>query len=69
MNPPLPEWEQVLSTAAHMLPNLAEYKKLDPKWHQWSAVKAACVSAAMVIFDHASLRNTQRNTQPNTQAR
>ena len=52
-----------------MLPNLAEYKKLDPKWHQWSAVKAACVSAAMEIFDHASLRNTQPNTQPNTQAR
>ena len=46
-----------------MLPNLAEYKKLDPKWHQWSAVKAACVSAAMEIFDHTSLRDAQPNPQ------
>ena len=39
-----------------MLPTLAEYKNLAPKWHRWTAVKEACVRAAMVIFDHASLR-------------
>jgi hypothetical protein len=39
-----------------MLPSLAEYKNLDPRWHQWNAVKAACTAAAMEIFDHTSHR-------------
>jgi hypothetical protein len=32
--------------------NLAEYKNLDPRWHNWEAVKAACVHFAILIFDH-----------------
>jgi len=32
--------------------NLAEYKNLDPRWHDWQAVKAACVHHAILIFDH-----------------
>jgi len=32
--------------------NLAEYKNLDPRWHDWRAVKAACVHYAILIFDH-----------------
>ncbi len=32
--------------------NLAEYKNLDPRWHDWQAVKAACVHDAILIFDH-----------------
>lgn len=49
-----------------MLPILAEYKNLDPRWHRWSAVTAACVTAAMVIFDHASLSATRPDTpKPN----
>jgi len=32
--------------------NLAEYKNLDPRWHDWQAVKAACVHVAILIFDH-----------------
>ena len=32
-------------------PGLAEYKNLDPKWHQWSAVKEVCARMATVIFD------------------
>lgn len=30
---------------------LREYKSLDPRWQEWSAVKAACAHWAMVIFD------------------
>ena len=31
--------------------NLAEYKHLDPRWHDWQAVKAACADYATLIFD------------------
>lgn len=30
---------------------LSEYKNLDPRWHDWGAVKAACSHVAIVIFD------------------
>ncbi len=30
---------------------LAEYKQLDPRWHDWAAVRAVCLSTADVIFD------------------
>ncbi|MHB1942280.1 MAG: nucleotidyl transferase AbiEii/AbiGii toxin family protein [Acidiferrobacteraceae bacterium] len=30
---------------------LPEYKNLAPRWHNWSAVKAACAHASTVIFD------------------
>ncbi|MDP2366877.1 hypothetical protein [Rhodoferax sp.] len=30
---------------------LSEYKSLDQRWHDWSAVKAACSHLATVIFD------------------
>ena len=30
---------------------LSEYKNLDPRWHDWQAVKAACSHLATVIFD------------------
>lgn len=32
-------------------PNLTEYKGLDPRWHQWQAVKDTCAHAAVVTFD------------------
>lgn len=31
--------------------NLAEYKNLGPRWHNWQTVKAACVDCANLIFD------------------
>ena len=31
--------------------NLVEYKNLDPRWHDWEAVKSACVRIAVLIFD------------------
>jgi hypothetical protein len=31
--------------------NLTEYKHLDPRWHNWQAVKAVCVDCATLIFD------------------
>lgn len=30
---------------------LSEYKSLDPRWHDWRVVKAACAHIATVIFD------------------
>lgn len=30
---------------------LSEYKSLDPRWHDWGVVKAACSHIATVIFD------------------
>lgn len=32
--------------------DLSEYKSLDPRWHDWAAVKAACVRYSILIFDH-----------------
>jgi hypothetical protein len=33
---------------------LSEYKGLDPRWHEWEAVKAACGRIAVAIFDRNS---------------
>jgi len=30
---------------------LAEYKHLEPRWHDWSVVQAACAACATLIFD------------------
>jgi hypothetical protein len=32
--------------------NLAEYKNLHPRWHDWQTVKAACADCATLIFDN-----------------
>jgi hypothetical protein len=34
--------------------NLAEYKNLDPRWHDWNHVKAACAKTAKAIFDRTA---------------
>ncbi len=50
--------QQLQIQLAHPLPydleelNLAEYKNLNPRWHDWQAVKSACVHYAILIFDH-----------------
>ena len=31
--------------------DLSEYKSLAPVWHEWSAVKAACIRCAELVFD------------------
>ena len=31
--------------------NLAEYKQLDPRWHDWQAVRQVCSRCASLIFD------------------
>jgi hypothetical protein len=31
--------------------DLSEYKNLDPKWHDWSDVRAACAQCAIRLFD------------------
>ncbi len=30
---------------------LSEYKNLEPRWHDWQAVRVACVDCATLIFD------------------
>jgi hypothetical protein len=49
----LPEWEQLLSAAAHLqeiLPGASEYRKLHPRWHDWNRVKEVCVAIAIDLF-------------------
>ncbi|MCB0051096.1 MAG: hypothetical protein KDE24_16305, partial [Caldilinea sp.] len=31
--------------------NLAEYKNLEPRWHDWGSVRSACIRCAELIFD------------------
>ena len=40
---------------------LSEYKNLDPRWHDWPAVKAACSHLATVIFDRVCERDADRS--------
>lgn len=40
---------------------LSEYKNLDPHWHDWSTVKAACSHVATVIFDRVCDLETDRS--------
>jgi hypothetical protein len=37
-----------------VIPELAEYKNLDPKWHDWLQVKAACIHISLMLFDNLS---------------
>ncbi len=32
-------------------PGLSEYKNLEPRWHDWTAVKAVCTQVATAVFD------------------
>lgn len=37
---------------------LSEYKNLNPRWHDWQTVKAACLHLAIVIFDRVCAMDT-----------
>jgi len=44
--------------------DLSEYKNLDPRWHEWEVVKAACAHVATVIFDRVcDLESASSNTR------
>lgn len=49
--------QQLQAQLANALPydlegiELSEYKNLDPRWHDWQAVNAACAHLSTVIFD------------------
>lgn len=43
---------------------LSEYKSLDPRWHDWGAVKAACSHVATVIFDRVCDLEADANDRP-----
>lgn len=42
---------------------LSEYKNLDPRWHDWSTVKAACSHVATVIFDRVCDLEAERSNE------
>jgi len=62
--------QQLQVQLAHALPydleetELAEYKNLDPRWHDWSRVQAVCARIATAIFDGAL--NTEENYKFNS---
>jgi hypothetical protein len=49
--------QQLLIQLANPLPydleqlNLTEYKSLDPRWHDWEAIRSVCSDCATLIFD------------------
>lgn len=49
--------QQLQVQLANILPydleetDLSEYKNLDPRWHDWQVIKAACSHLATIIFD------------------
>ena len=43
--------------------NLAQYKQMAPKWHDWSAVRSACIACANLIFDRIIGREDSDLTQ------
>ena len=51
--------QQLQAQLANPLPydleetTLREYKNLAPRWHDWSAVQAACARVATLVFDYA----------------
>jgi hypothetical protein len=42
--------------------NLAEYKQLVSKWHDWKAVRQECVRCAILIFDRIVGRHDAQNS-------
>ena len=41
--------------------DLSEYKNLDPRWHDWQTVKAACAHISIVIFDRVCDMDADRS--------
>lgn len=37
-----------------VMPELSEYKNLDPRWHDWDTVKSVCAHLASTLFDKIS---------------
>lgn len=40
-------------------PDLAEYRRLDPRWQDWNMVRAACAHLATMIFDRVCEMQTR----------
>lgn len=39
--------------------HLPEYKSLDPRWHDWHAVKKHCVETSLILFDEGPRKRTE----------
>lgn len=46
---------------------LSDYKNLGPRWHDWQAIKAACLQLSTVIFDRVCDRDTDRSGDHGTE--
>ena len=44
--------------------NLAGYKSLDPKWHDWNRVKSVCAHLSTVIFDRVAEKEAEEGEAP-----
>jgi hypothetical protein len=44
--------------------DLSEYKKLNPRWHDWAAVQAVCAHVATTIFDIVCESSINPTTKP-----
>ncbi|MEW5885285.1 MAG: nucleotidyl transferase AbiEii/AbiGii toxin family protein [Pseudomonadota bacterium] len=59
--------QQLQVQLAHALPfdleetELSEYKNLNPRWHDWQAVKAVCSHLCTVIFDRVCDMDADRS--------
>ena len=47
---------------------LGEYKNLDPRWHDWQAVKSACARLAAAIFDRVCEMEAGRSDDGRTES-
>lgn len=62
--------QQLQAQLANALPydleetELPEYKHLDPRWHDWRTVKAACARIATVIFDRVCDLESGASSRP-----
>ncbi|PKM06728.1 MAG: hypothetical protein CVV14_11580 [Gammaproteobacteria bacterium HGW-Gammaproteobacteria-4] len=62
--------QQLQAQLANALPydleetELSEYKNLDPRWHDWSHVQAACSHIATTIFDRVCNMEADRSDTP-----
>jgi hypothetical protein len=43
---------------------LKQYKQLDPKWHDWEQVKAACTHVAIALFDRLTKAQESHEQTP-----
>jgi hypothetical protein len=44
--------------------NLAEYRNLNPRWHDWEQVKNACARSATALFENLAAERSNKSPRP-----